>query len=84
MEKKEILNTLRENVCVFTFTKQTGEVRQALGTLNMKFIPEEKMPKGLKKNVNNSEDSDLITYYDLDRSNWRSFHSSSLINLSVR
>lgn len=78
MDKSEILKALRESVCEFSYTKAGGELRKAVGTLRGDRVPTTHTPKGTGRNINGSVESDLITYYDLDRLNWRSFHPSTL------
>ena len=45
-------------------------LREARGTLVMSAIPEDKRPKGTSTRKPNF---DTISYYDLDRADWRSF-----------
>lgn len=61
----------------FSFVKvSTGEVRQAVGTLHPAIIPDVK-GEGRIKPVNQ------ITYFDLDRQQWRSFKAENL-NLNIK
>ena len=81
---KEYLN---ENVVVFTFKKVNGEERQAIGTravLNdSEFSSNEHvnftqydLPKGIK-----TVNDDIITYWDLDKFEWRSCRVDSIISI---
>lgn len=78
MEKQEILKALRESVCEFSYKKTDGSIRQAVGTLRGDRIPSTHTPKSGR--LTNARDGvpNLITYYDLDRLEWRSFHPSEL------
>ena len=81
---KEVLN---ENVVVFTFKKVNGEERQAIGTravlTDSEFSSNEHinftqydLPKGIK-----TVNDDIITYWDLDKFEWRSCRVDSIISI---
>lgn len=63
-EQKALLNKC---VVKFKFQKTDGTIREAIGTTNLKFIPEAKHPK----NPAATSDSQ-IPYYDLESGSWKS------------
>ena len=81
---KELLN---ENVVCFTFKKVNGDERQAIGTRavlsDSEFSDNEHvnftkydLPKGVKSTA-----IDIITYWDLDKFEWRSCKVNSIISI---
>lgn len=72
---------LSKGVVNFSFAKvDTGEVREAKGTLELSAIPAELHPKGTGKHP---ETTNTVKYYDLDKQGWRSFDIANLIPLLV-
>lgn len=57
----------------FKYTKLKGEARQAKGTTKSELIPEELKSKGMRDHA-----LDMIVYFDLEKSGWRSFHAYQL------
>ena len=86
MEIVEVTNlneTLKNNVVVFTFKKNNGEVRHATGTRYLRpdiaigFTDNDK-PKGVKKELKG-----IITFWDLDKQAWRSCREDSVISIDT-
>ena len=67
---------LRTGVFRFSYFKEDGSIREAVGTLNLDYIPEDKRPKGTRKGKVNYA---TFPYYDLDRCAWRSFDIRNFI-----
>jgi len=61
---------LRQGSQKFYFRKVGGELRIALGTLDLSRVPEGKLPKGGK--ISDKQ----IAYYDLEKGEWRSVSKS--------
>jgi hypothetical protein len=57
------------------FKKQDGTERKMRCTLNVRDIPEDKLPKGSSRKV--PEDS--IAVFDIEKQDWRSFRYDSII-----
>ena len=74
--REKYIETLREGVCRVIFTKQNGEERNMLCTLDMSGIPEKDVPKtdGNKTAVN----TESVRVYDLEVEGWRSFRVDSV------
>ena len=79
MNRSDMLDKLREEVCTVTFTKVNGEKRVMDCTLNMKTIPKEHQPKsdgnlaeGVEATIN------VIKVYDVKAEGWRSFRVDSV------
>lgn len=75
-----IVSTLNEGVVSFTYKKSDGSTRQARGTTNPELIPE----AARAVNPRNTETSEQVDYYDLDKNGWRRFSRSSLDTSSVQ
>lgn len=58
----------------FTYSKTDGTEREALGTLNERYIPSDQRPKSSEVDWMNSQ----IRYYDLNVNAWRSFRNDNL------
>ena len=61
---------LSEGLVCFTYLKKDNSIRDARGTLCPLLIPDDKKPKG-EKIINHKFET--INYYDINRSDWRSF-----------
>lgn len=70
---KEALNNYK---AYFKFRKLDGEVRHALGTTNLNDVPVDKHPKGIKQGA-----KEVVTFFDLQKEEWRSFRKDSFIDL---
>jgi hypothetical protein len=64
---------LRKGSFKFYFRKVSGELRIALGTLDLERVPSGKHPKGGK--ISDRQ----IAYYDLEKGEWRSVSKSQEI-----
>jgi len=63
-EQRELLNKC---VVKFKFEKTDGTIKEAVGTTNLKFIPDSKHPHNPAATSNS-----VIPYYDLEVGDWRS------------
>ena len=79
---------LSTGVWRFSYLKTDGSIREAVGTLCMDLIPEDKRPKGINSDALNGTGGALnraepaagvFPYYDLDAAAWRSFRLDNFI-----
>ena len=71
---------LATGVWRFSYFKKDGSIREAVGTLCMDLIPEDKRPKGDMSDGAAREPSvNTFPYYDLDAAGWRSFRLDNFI-----
>jgi len=84
MNRDEMLNSLRENVCEVTFTKKDGSEREMMCTLNMNAIDEEYHPKGGNEDQGAKPNLDVVKVFDLANVGWRSFRVDSVKNFEVK
>ena len=68
---------LRDHVIKFSYYKKDGSIRQAIGTTNLFFVPISKHPLGYYDYKNKS--CNTITYFDLEKQEWRSFDIRNFI-----
>jgi hypothetical protein len=73
----ELRNVLAESVKRFKFVKLNGEVREALGTRDVKLIPKDVRTPKFIDDV--SEKS--IVYWDLDEQDFRSVSTKSFVGI---
>ena len=75
MTREQIILVLNSGVCSFKYTKKDGSERIASGTRQTEFIK----TQGAEPKGTGVERSGVITYYDLEKSGWRSFNEDSFI-----
>lgn len=75
MTTEQIKERLAQGVCSFKYTKKDGSERIASGTRHMDFI----RTQGAEPKGSGTEKIGVITYYDLEKSGWRSFNEDSFI-----
>ena len=64
----------------FSYFKTDGSIREAVGTLDMSRIPEDKRPKSLSSAPDvRPENYNTFPYYDLNAGGWRCFRLDSFI-----
>lgn len=68
-------NLLRHHVLRFYYIKSDGSTRIAYGTLRSELIPEDLRPKGI---VNRHPIYKTVTYFDVEKNEWRSFSIDKL------
>jgi hypothetical protein len=68
----ELRNLLRKKIVNFEFIKLSGEIRPAVGTLLMKYVPQRQHPKGIRPSS-----PKVATFYDLQKKDWRSVSQDS-------
>ena len=68
---------LLNGIIMFSFFKKDGSIREAKGTLHPLLIPADKMPKGTA--VDHMPNYSTITFFDLDKQEWRSFDITRFI-----
>lgn len=66
-------STIEARTAIVTFTKLNGEERVLRCTRDLKRIPEKKHPKGIRKPADT-----VVTAYDIDKEDWRSFRLDSV------
>ena len=74
INREELKNKLLSQIALVKFTKQDGSDREMFCTLLENKIPQEKKPKNVKK----SENFDILSVFDLEKQDWRSFRVDSL------
>ena len=73
--REEMLSALRHGPVNLTFIKKYGTIRDMRCTLREAMIPTEAMPTGESKKKKND---DVISVFDLDKDDWRSFRVDSV------
>ena len=71
-----------EDVVNFTFKKKNGELRHARGTKKMDKI--ESIDEGAIPSGKGAPKTEVIAYFDLDKSAWRSFQEESLVSIETQ
>ena len=68
---------LNNGVIRFSFWKKDGSIREAVGTTNLMLIPLDKLP--MNTAVDHAQNYQTICFFDLEKSEWRSFNIASFI-----
>ncbi|CAL9963840.1 hypothetical protein VPHD479_0083 [Vibrio phage D479] len=80
----DIVKALNGSIVKFSFKKADGSERIALGTRNIDYVPDDKLPKGGVQDGLVTEDHEgvkTIRYYDFDAKGWRSFKSDKFVGI---
>jgi hypothetical protein len=72
--REELKNKLLNGIAVLEFTKSDGSDRKMCCTLLESEIPQEKKPK----NIGKRENLEILSVFDLEKQDWRSFKLDSL------
>ncbi|GEM_PF-216081 len=75
LEKELCRRLLEEGEVVFRFEKRNGDIRDARGTLNFRYIPPKKF---LQTHL---PITTFVRYYDLDKEDWRAFSIGSVLDV---
>ena len=73
-------NKLATGVYRFSYFKTDGSIREAVGTLCIDLIPDDKRPKGdMSDGAAREPAAGAFPYYDIDAQGWRSFRLDNFI-----
>jgi hypothetical protein len=81
MQREELLETLRNNVCTITFTKVNGEVRVMPCTLRTDIVPAYKRKTPLKEATD--KEKATVSVWCIDANAWRSFRFDSVSKVEI-
>ncbi len=70
---EQLKENLSKGIVCFEYEKSNGEVRKAIGTANLSFIPEQSHPKTAVEEKGSS-----FPYYDFAKKDWRSVKSTNV------
>lgn len=74
---EKLKNSMKMGIISFTYKKLNGEMRDAKGTLNMKYIEER---GGLPNGNGIDGPSDILRYWDVNSDGWRSCKINNIIS----
>jgi hypothetical protein len=78
--RNELVDALKNGVVLVRFTKVNGEERLMHCTLHESFLPKsEKTEKSTKK----MKDESVVTAWDVNKEDWRSFRVENVISASM-
>lgn len=73
-----IKQTLLEKKCEVEFKKINGDIRKMRCTLNPELLPKKEEKENKKKKTENLE---ILSVFDLDKKDWRSFKIKNIISI---
>ncbi len=80
MEKSEMKEMLKANVCEIVFTKANGEKRTMKATLKADMLPV--VEADSSKRTKKANDA-IVACYDIEKKGWRSFRKDSVIEFKI-
>ena len=78
---ESLRDALANGFAQFTYFKENGTIRHALGTRSPQLIPVDKAPKCPQDNKEWEERAKAIPYFDLEKREWRSFSVLNFFSL---
>lgn len=79
MNKKEILDDLKEHICSVDFIKADGKKRTLNCTLKSDVVPAPKATNTVARPLND----EVVAVWDVDNNGWRSFRIDSVDSFRV-
>lgn len=80
IDKKFIVDALREDVIVVTFTKVNGDKRVMKCTLHEDYLPQ---VDGTTQKSGRPENPNVVSAWDIEKKDWRSFKIDSITHLDL-
>jgi hypothetical protein len=80
-DREDLKAQLRAGVCKVTFTKVNGETRVMHCTLNESMLPQVEVTE--EKQHQRRENDGVISAWDLDKQDWRSFRVDSVTSFTA-
>ena len=80
--REQLVDMLRENICVVAFTKVDGETREMPCTLKPDLLPAVIITEGKEKKERKANDS-VLSVWCTDKESWRSFRIDGVTSVTV-
>lgn len=83
MNREDMIEALKKDVCRVTFTKVNGETRLMYCTLNEKYFPVDDRMIESGFNPKRQVNLKVLAVWDIDVKGWRSFHVDSVTHFDM-
>ena len=83
MNRDEIVEMLKGNVCKVEFTKVNGDKRLMTCTLQESFLPPAKKDDPLTQKKVRDINPEVVSVWDTNAEGWRSFRVANVIEMSA-
>ena len=83
MNRDEIVEMLKSNVCKVEFTKVNGDKRLMTCTLQESFLPPAKKDDPLTQKKVREINPEVVSVWDTNAKGWRSFRVANVIEMSA-
>ena len=83
MNRDEIVEMLKDNVCKVEFTKVNGDKRLMTCTLQESFLPPAKKDDTLTQKKVREINPEVVSVWDTNAKGWRSFRVANVIEMSA-
>ncbi len=81
--REELINKLKENICVVSFKKKDGTNRNMKCTLKENVIPKATKEDPLSQKKIRALNEEVLPVWDVEKEGWRSFRIDSVVFVGV-
>lgn len=81
--REELINKLKENICVVSFKKKDGTNRNMKCTLKENVVPKATKEDPLSQKKIRALNEEVIPVWDVEKEGWRSFRVDSVSFIGV-
>lgn len=81
--REELINKLKENICVVSFKKKDGTNRNMKCTLKENIIPKATKEDPLSQKKIRALNEEVLPVWDVEKEGWRSFRVDSVSFIGV-
>ena len=82
-KREELINNLKENICVVSFKKKDGTNRNMKCTLKENVVPKATKEDPLSQKKIRALNEEVIPVWDVEKEGWRSFRVDSVSFVGV-
>lgn len=81
--RNNLIKTLKENICLVSFKKKDGDLRQMLCTNMLSYLPVKPIVEGSTPKKPRVENMSVISTFDINKKEFRSFIITNMIDIKI-
>ncbi len=81
--RDELINILKDNVCVVSFKKKDGTNRNMKCTLKENIVPKATKEDPLSQKKIRALNEEVVPVWDVEKEGWRSFRVDSVVTYGI-
>ena len=81
--RDELINILKDNICVVSFKKKDGTNRNMKCTLKESIVPKATKEDPLSQKKIRALNEEVVTVWDVEKEGWRSFRVDSVVTYGI-